>query len=158
MSIWKQDISIELLTTLSDDTMVSLLGIEFLEVGSDFVRARMPVDVRTRQPYGLMHGGASCVLAETVASMAGHFCLETNQLYCVGVEISTSHIKAVKSGWVIATAKPLHLGQTTQVWEVPIVNEGQQLVSMTRFRLAVLKAASEASFISHDGLKRRLLT
>lgn len=138
MSIWKQQVNCELFNTIYQETMVSHLGIEFIEAGDNYLTARMPVDARTKQPYGIMHGGASCVLAETVASIAGNFCVDPAVYYCVGVEINTSHIKAVKSGWVEATAKPLHLGLTTQVWEIPIVNEDRQLVSMTRFRLAVL--------------------
>ena len=138
MTIWKQPLTRELFYANYQNTMVSHLGIEFVEAGDNFLSARMPVDQRTKQPYGLMHGGASCVLAETVASIAGQFCVDSTTHYCVGVEINTSHIKAIRSGWVTATAKPLHLGQTTQVWEIPLVNEDRQLISMTRFRLAVL--------------------
>ena len=138
MSIWKQEIDVELFKTISRQTMVAHLGIEFVEAGADFLRLKMPVDERVKQPFGIMHGGASCVLAETTASIAGQFCVDPLSHHCVGIEINTSHVKAVKSGWVTATAKPLHLGKTTQLWEIPIHNEQGQLVSMTRFRLAVL--------------------
>lgn len=139
MSIWKQEFSLEQLGAINDNSMGSHLGIEFVDSGEDFLSARMPVDGRTKQPYGIMHGGASCVLAEAVASIAGYFCVDQKTHYCVGVEINTSHIKTARSGWVIATAKPLHLGHSTQVWEVPIYNEEKQLISMSRLRLAVLE-------------------
>lgn len=138
MSIWKQIITVEHFNRTYTNTIVGHLGIELTEVGEDFLRARMPVDDRTKQPYGIMHGGASCVLAETVGSIAGYCCVDPSLYYCVGVEINTSHIKSVKSGWVSATAKPLHIGRSSQVWEIPLVNDEEQLISMTRLRLAVL--------------------
>ena len=138
MSIWKQPISLNLIIASREKTMVDHLGIEFTEVGEDSISARMPVDSRTKQPHGIMHGGASCVLAETVASVAGNFAVDSNY-YCVGVEINTSHLKKVKEGYVTAIAKPLHLGQTTQVWEIPIHDEQKRLISISRLRLAVLE-------------------
>ena len=103
------------------------LDIEFIEIGDNFLVARMPVDHRTKQPIGIMHGGASCVLAESVGSTAANCCVDTNKYYCVGLDINTNHIRAMKEGYVIGTAKPFHLGKSTQVWGIEIVNEKQQL-------------------------------
>ena len=139
MNIWKIPFDIQKATERSKNTMVSHLGIEFAEVGDDYVCARMPVDNRTRQPIGIMHGGASCVLAETVGSIAANFCVDPREFYCVGLDINTNHIRSVRSGYVIATAKPFHLGRSTQVWEIKIVNEQEHLVSVSRLTMAVLK-------------------
>jgi len=137
-AIWHTNPHLEEMGSFRRETMVDHLGIELIEVGPDFLKGRMPVDRRTHQPYGIMHGGASCVLAETLASLAGNYCIDLAKHYCVGVEINTSHIKSVRSGYVIGIAKPLHLGKSTQVWEIPIRDEKENLVSITRLRLAVL--------------------
>lgn len=137
MSIWKTPLSLEEVTRIRKGTMVDTLGIEFIEVGEDFLRARMPVDHRTIQPYGIMHGGASCALAETVASVAANFCVEPQKI-CVGLEINTNHIRSIRDGWVYGKAKPLHLGKSTQVWDVKIINEHDHLISATRITLAVI--------------------
>lgn len=139
MSIWKHTIDADLFNKISQETMVSTLGIEFVEAGADYLRLKMPVDHRVKQPFGIMHGGASCVLAETAASIAAQFCVDPTTHQCVGIEINTSHVKAIRSGWVFATARPLHLGKTTQLWDIAIENESNQLISMTRFRVAVLE-------------------
>jgi len=139
MKIWQTDITLENLTTRGKNTIVDHLGIEFLEIGDDYLVARMPVDPRTKQPIGIMHGGASCVLAETVGSMAANNCVDMTQSYCVGLDINTNHIRSVKHGYVIGTAKPFHLGRSTQVWGIEIVNEGNKLVSVTRLTMAVLQ-------------------
>lgn len=118
--------------------MVDHLGIEFIEIGDDYLTAKMPVDERTKQPHGIMHGGASCALAETIASVAANYCVEADKFYCVGLEINTSHIKMARSGYVIGVAKPLHLGRSTQLWEIMIHDEKGQLISANRLRLAVL--------------------
>lgn len=136
--IWKQSFTLEDAATSRQGTMVDHVAIKFVEVGLNFLRAQMPVDERTRQPFGIMHGGASCVLAETVASVAANFCVDSG-FYCVGVEINTSHIKTVQAGYVVGTAKPFHLGRSTQVWEIIIENDKGQLVSISRLRLAVLE-------------------
>lgn len=136
--IWKAPISLELIAMRNQDTMVTYLGIEFLEVGPDFLKARMPVDHRTLQPYGIMHGGASCVLAETAASVAASYCVDLLIHSIVGIEINTSHIRSISSGWVFGTAKPLHLGSSTQLWEIPITDDQGRLVSMSRLRMAIL--------------------
>lgn len=137
MTIWKRPISLEEVTKIRLKTMVDTLGIEFLEVGKNYLKARMPVDHRTIQPYGIMHGGASCTLAETVASVAANYCVEPEKA-CVGLEINTNHIRQIKSGWVYGTATPLHLGRSTQVWDVKILNEEGALISVTRITLAVI--------------------
>lgn len=138
MAIWKSKIDAEIVSNRNSKTMSEFLGIEFLEVGEDYLTARMPVDERTRQPLGIMHGGASCVLAETVGSVAANFCVDADQ-YCVGLDINTNHIRAVREGYVIACAKPFHLGKSTQVWGIEIRNEKDQLVSVNRLTMAVLK-------------------
>jgi 1,4-dihydroxy-2-naphthoyl-CoA hydrolase len=117
--------------------MLKHLAIEFTEVGEDFVSAKMPVDERTQQPMGLLHGGASVVLAESLGSVAGQLCVEEGQ-YCVGLEINANHLKSVKSGFVYGTAKPIHVGKRTQVWEIRIVDEADDLVCISRITLAVI--------------------
>jgi 1,4-dihydroxy-2-naphthoyl-CoA hydrolase len=138
MTIWKTPLTIEIANTRSQNTLVTHLGIEFLEVGDDYLSAKMPVDHRTKQPIGIMHGGASCVLAETVGSIAGNFCLDLTQQYCVGLDINTNHIRSVREGFVYATAKPFHLGRSTQVWSIEIKDEQGKLVSVNRLTMAVM--------------------
>ena len=138
MGIWTRKFDLKAAKERSENTMIEYLGIEFIEIGDDYVTARMPVDHRTHQLLGIMHGGASCVLAETVGSIAGNFCLDASKQYCVGLSINTSHIRSIRSGFVIGTAKPFHLGRSTQVWGIDIVNEKQQLISVNRLTLAVL--------------------
>jgi 1,4-dihydroxy-2-naphthoyl-CoA hydrolase len=138
MKIWRIEISLELVNARCQNTMVDHLGIEFIEIGDDYLAARMPVDVRTQQPLGIMHGGASCVLAETVGSTAANFCVDQSQFYCVGLDINTNHIRSMREGYVIGTARPYHLGKSTQVWSIEIVNEQQKLVSVNRLTMAVL--------------------
>ena len=113
------------------------LGIVFTEIGPDFVRATMPVDARTRQPYGLLHGGASVLLAETLGSTAGNLCVEPGEL-CVGIEINANHLNAVREGQVTGTARPLHVGRRTQVWEIRIEDDPGRLVCVSRLTLAVI--------------------
>lgn len=138
MAIWKEKIDIEEATRRSKGTMVEYLGIEFIAVGDDYMSARMPVDHRTHQPIGIMHGGASCVLAETVGSLAANYCVEHAKNYCVGLDINTNHIRSIRTGYVIGTAKPYHLGRSTQVWGIEIVDENDRLISINRLTMAVL--------------------
>lgn len=138
MKIWKIEMSLEKLTERSKNTMVDYLGIEFISIGDDYLQARMPIDHRTRQPLGIMHGGASCVLAETVGSTAANSCVDLKESYCVGLDINTNHIRSIKDGFVLGTAKPYHLGRTTQVWGIEIHNEKQELISVNRLTMAVL--------------------
>lgn len=138
MKIWKMDIDLAVVTARGKHTMLEYLGIEFLEIGDDFIVARMPVDERTKQPAGIMHGGASCVLAETVGSTAAQFCVDMSKFYCVGLDINTNHIRSIREGYVIATAKPYHLGRTTQVWGIEIKDEEGRMISVNRLTMAVL--------------------
>ncbi len=138
MAIWHSEITLDALEKRGKNSMVELLSIEFIEIGDDFMVAKMPVDNRTRQPIGIMHGGASCVLAETIGSTAGNCCVDITKQYCVGLDINTNHIRSIREGFVIGTAKPFHLGKTTQVWGIEIVNEKKQLISVNRLTLAVL--------------------
>ena len=139
MSIWFNPIDIKIANDRGKNTMSEYLGIEFVDAGDDFLVARMPVDHRTRQPVGIMHGGASCVLAETVGSTAANFCVDIAQYYAVGLDINTNHIRSMREGYVIGTAKPFHLGKTTQVWGIDIKDENGKLVSVNRLTMAVLK-------------------
>lgn len=138
MSIWLREIDLKLVNDRGANTLSELLGIEFIEVGDKCLIARMVVDQRHRQPIGIMHGGVSCVLAETVGSTAANFCVD-NEHYCVGLDINTNHIRSVKEGEVIAKAKPFHLGKSTQVWGIKIKTADGQLVSVNRLTMAVLK-------------------
>ena len=139
MSIWKTQFDIQTAAEHCKNTMVEHLGIQFTKIGEDYLRGRMPVDHRTRQPIGLMHGGASCVLAETLGSVAANFCVDSNECYCVGLDINTNHIYSAHLGYVVGTAKPFHLGQSTQVWSIEIFDESNKLISVSRLTIAVLK-------------------
>ncbi|BDU14989.1 hotdog fold thioesterase [Lysobacter auxotrophicus] len=125
------------LNALSRNTAMEPLGIVFTEIGHDFIRATMPVDERTRQPYGLLHGGASVLLAETLGSSAGMLCVGEDEA-CVGIEINANHLRGVREGTVTGTARPLHVGGRTQVWEIRIEDERQRLVCVSRITLAVI--------------------
>ncbi|MFK7846334.1 MAG: hotdog fold thioesterase [Rhodothermales bacterium] len=115
------------------------VGIEIIEVGPDFIKGSMPVDHRTKQPFGILHGGASVVLAETLGSIGGNFCLSEGTGYCVGLDINSNHIRSATEGIVIGTAKPYHVGRTTQVWHIEIHNEAGKLINISRLTLAVIK-------------------
>jgi len=137
MRLWQHPISVDAITTLSADTAVSHLGIEFMEVGDDFITARVQVDARTRQPFGLLHGGVSVVLAETLGSVAANYaCPPGHQ--AVGLDINANHLRGVKSGWVTGTARPVHIGRTTQVWQIDMRNDTGELTCVSRITMAVL--------------------
>lgn len=119
--------------------MADHLGIEFTEIGENYLKARMPVDHRTLQPYGLLHGGASAALAETLGSVASACVIDTEQFICVGLEINANHIRGVRNGFVYGTASPLHLGQTTHVWDIRILDDHDKLVCVSRLTVAILK-------------------
>jgi 1,4-dihydroxy-2-naphthoyl-CoA hydrolase len=138
MAIWKQTGSLDQINASSRNTMVSTLDIRVVEVGDDFLRGTMPVDERTRQPFGLLHGGASVALAETLGSLAGNLCLDGSKEVAVGLDINANHIRATTSGTVTGTARPLHIGRTTQVWEIRIEDDKQRLVCISRLTLAVV--------------------
>ncbi len=137
MRIWKQAISVELLTASNQNTAVAHLGIEFLEVGDDFIRARVPVDRRTVQPYGLLHGGVSVVLAETLGSCGAAYAAPEGHR-TVGLDINANHLKGVTSGWVTGTTRPVHIGRTTQVWAIELRNEAGELTCVSRITMAML--------------------
>lgn len=138
MSIWFSGFDVAQANRFSEGCAVSHLGIELTSAGDNYVTARMPVDARTRQPYGLLHGGASVLLAETLASIASNYTVDTNHFMCVGQEINANHVRSVRQGWVTGTARPLHLGRNSQVWEVHIANEADQLVCISRVTMAVV--------------------
>lgn len=119
--------------------MMEHLDIEFIGIGLDFVRAKMPVDHRHHQPFGLLHGGASVALAETLGSVAAYCSVDTSAYFCVGLEINANHVKGVKQGYVFGTATAIHIGKSTQIWEVKITNEQQELVCISRITMAVLE-------------------
>jgi 1,4-dihydroxy-2-naphthoyl-CoA hydrolase len=119
--------------------MIEHLGIEFTEIGDDYIRATMPVDARTRQPYGLLHGGASVALAETLGSMGAAMCVNGKEYQCVGQEINANHVRAARTGLVTGTARPVHLGGRTQIWSIEIVNEAGKLVCISRLTIAVIR-------------------
>ena len=136
-AIWKKPISIEILQRMHVDTAVARLGIEFVEVGDDFITARVPVDERTRQPYGILHGGVSVVLAETLGSCGAAYSAAEGSR-AVGLDINANHIRSASSGWVVGTARPVHIGRTTHVWQIDLKNEEGQLTCASRITMAVL--------------------
>ena len=138
MSIFNGELTLEMLNRRGANTLVENLGIEFTAIGSDYLEAKMPVDHRTQQPLGLLHGGASVALAETLGSVAATCCVDIKTQYCVGLEINANHVKGVKSGFVYGTTKPLHIGKKTHVWEIKIKNEEKELVCISRITMAVI--------------------
>ena len=137
MRIWKQDISLAALQATGANTAVSHLGIEFTEVGDDYLVARVPVNRQTCQPYGLLHGGVSVVLAETLGSCGAAFSVPLGTRV-VGLEVNANHLRGVQEGWVTATARPVHLGRTTQVWQIELRDEAGRLTCTSRITMAVL--------------------
>ncbi|MEG0001931.1 hotdog fold thioesterase [Comamonas sp.] len=137
MSIWKKPASVQALNRDSANTAVSHLGIEITEIGDDFIVGRVPVDARTVQPFGLLHGGVSVVLAETLGSL-GAFYASPEGHSAVGLDINANHLRAARSGWVTATAKPVHIGRTTHVWQIDMVNDEGQPTCTSRITMAIL--------------------
>lgn len=140
MPLWKITTSIDQLKERSKNTLMEQLGIEYLELGDDYLTARMPVDHRTKQTDGILHGGASVVLAETLGSIAARLCVGSDNKTIVGLEINANHIRPVRSGWVTGSARPIHVGSTTQIWEIRISNEQDKLVCISRLTVAVINA------------------
>lgn len=136
-AIWHQKVDLEQLNKPGEH-INSLLDIRFEEVGDDWISASMPVDARTHQPYGILHGGASVVLAETLGSTASYLCIDNGTSYCVGLEVNANHLKAVRSGRVTALAKPVHVGRTTHVWDIRLHTEAGQLSCIARLTMAVV--------------------
>jgi len=137
-SLWKQPISLEALRATAVNTAIGHLGIEFLEVGDDFIRARVPVDARTVQPYGLLHGGVAVVLAETLGSCGAAFAAPAGHRV-VGLDINANHLKGTSSGWVTGITRPVHIGRTTQVWAIELTNDAGELTCVSRITMAVLQ-------------------
>ncbi|AMV73386.1 Esterase YdiI [Desulfuromonas sp. DDH964] len=136
--IWFREVTVAELNRLAGNNMVAHLGIEFTAIDASSLTARMPVDHRTRQPAGLLHGGASVALAETLGSFAAYLTVDDSRFSCVGLEINANHVRAMTAGWVIGTTRPLHLGGRTQIWETRIVDERERLVCISRLTIAVL--------------------
>lgn len=136
--IFKSQVTPEKLNAVSQNSMVDHLGIEFTEVGEDFIKATMPVDQRTRQPLGVLHGGASVVLAETLGSIAANCCVDPDKQYCLGLEINANHVKSAREGHVSAITKAIHVGRKTQIWEIRVTNSKEQLICISRITMAVM--------------------
>jgi 1,4-dihydroxy-2-naphthoyl-CoA hydrolase len=139
MSIWfHKKISIYDLEGIGANTMAEFLDLKWLEIGDNYLKLSMPVNAKTQQPYGFLHGGASCVLAETVGSVASALVIDQEKFYCVGLEINANHLRSVSEGIVIATASPLHLGKSTHVWDIKIHDQQQKLFCVSRLTVAIL--------------------
>ena len=138
--IWfKKEFSLQKLQAMSAGTMGEHIGIVFTEIGDDYLKATMPVDHRTRQPYGLLHGGASVALAETLGSVASSLVLYTSVFICVGLEINANHIRSARQGLVTGIATPIHLGSSTHVWDIKIYDDRERLLCISRLTVAILK-------------------
>ncbi|MCK5209120.1 MAG: PaaI family thioesterase [Cyclobacteriaceae bacterium] len=137
--MFDKNIKVSHLQEISKNTMVDHLGIEFLELGKNYITAKMPVDPRTTQPMGLLHGGASIALAETLGSVASSILVDINKFHCVGLEINANHIKSARKGYVTGKATPIHLGKKTHVWDIKITNEKDDLVCVSRLTVAVIE-------------------
>ena len=139
MRIWyREDISIDQLDRLGDNTLAEHLGMKFTEIGDNYLKALMAVDHKTQQPYGLLHGGASVALAETLGSVASALVIDTDKNICVGLEINANHIRGVKSGLVTGIVNPIHIGASTHVWDIKIYDEKEKLVCVSRLTVAIL--------------------
>jgi 1,4-dihydroxy-2-naphthoyl-CoA hydrolase len=136
-AIWQRPVSVQWLTDIHVNTAVAHLGIEFLEIGDDFIRARAPVDARTKQPMGILHGGVSVLLAEMLGS-CGAACASPPGHRSVGVEINANHIRSVSEGWVTGIGRPLHVGRSTHVWQIEMTNDKGQLTCVSRITMAIL--------------------
>jgi 1,4-dihydroxy-2-naphthoyl-CoA hydrolase len=138
MAIWFRDFTLEDLNNRGKNTMVEFLDIQFIEIGDDYFKATMPVNNRTKQPIGILHGGANVVLAETVASTAANCVVDISKFYCVGLEINANHIRSVKEGLITAITNPIHIGRTTQIWNIEIFNEEGKPTCISRMTASVL--------------------
>jgi 1,4-dihydroxy-2-naphthoyl-CoA hydrolase len=139
MGIFKSGVTAEALNSFSKGTLGDHLGIQFTTIGEDFIEATMPVESKTHQPFGLLHGGASVALAETLGSVAAGLCVDDTRYFCVGLDINANHLRSVRSGMVKGTTRPIHVGKKTQVWEIKIVNDKEELVCISRLTVAVLE-------------------
>ena len=137
MPDWKKPIDQNQLNALNENTVSRHLGIEITELGDDFLRGRVPVDHRTKQPFGLLHGGVSVVLAESLGSIGAYYASPEGH-HAVGLDINANHLRAATSGWVTGTARPVHLGRTTQVWQIEMVNDAGEMTCISRLTMAIL--------------------
>ena len=138
MAIWHNKFTLEDLNNLSKNTMVEHLGIIYTNIGDDSITATMPVDQRTHQPDGLLHGGASVTLAETLGSVAANLCIDRNKRFCVGLEINANHVRSARNGVVTGITRPIHLGNSTQIWDIRINDEKNHLICIVRLTMAIL--------------------
>jgi 1,4-dihydroxy-2-naphthoyl-CoA hydrolase len=144
--IWfNKELSLNDLQRIGANTMGDHLGIKFTELGPDYLKATMPVDERTRQPYGLLHGGASAALAETLGSVASAFVIDSNNYKCVGIEINANHVRAARQGFVTGTVSPLHIGASTHVWDIRITDESDKLICISRLTVAIIQNTNALS-------------
>ncbi|MGH8281244.1 MAG: hotdog fold thioesterase [Gammaproteobacteria bacterium] len=139
MSIWRQILTVDDLNQYQQRTLVTHLGIRYTEIGDDYIRAVMPVDERTKQPAGILHGGASVALAETLGSTGANLVVDREMQLCVGLDINANHVRAMREGFVTGTARPIHIGKSTQVWEIRITDKDDRLVCVSRITTAVLE-------------------
>lgn len=138
--IWfEKNISFDSLKSLEKNTMTEYLGLEWTEIGDDFIKAKLPVDHRTKQPYGLLHGGASCVLAETLGSVASHLVVDNSVFQSVGIEINANHIRSARDGFVNGICTPIHIGASTHVWDIRIYDDAEKLICISRLTVAIIK-------------------
>ena len=138
--IWfNKKLTIEQFSQFGKGTMGEYIGIEWMELGENFLKAKMPVDHRTKQPYGLLHGGASCTLAETIGSVASAMVVDHNKFDCVGLEINANHVRSAREGFVTGVASPLHLGGSTHVWDIKIYDESSKLICISRLTVAIIQ-------------------
>lgn len=144
MSIWFKPFTLDEIQGYSRGSMVEHLDLRFSEIGPDFLRGTLPVDSRTTQPFGLLHGGASAALAETLGSVAAQHCVDMDRYYCVGLEINSNHVRSARAGRVTGTARPAHIGSRSQVWEIRIEDDKQRLVCISRLTVMVLEGAALA--------------
>ena len=145
MNIWfNKNCSLSDFDGMSRNTLDHHIGIELTEIGSDYLKATMPVDHRTKQPYGLLHGGASLVLAETLGSFGAAMVIDLNEFICVGQEINANHLRSVRSGFVTGISRPIHIGSTSQVWEIKIFDEAERIVCISRITVAVMRRKAES--------------
>jgi 1,4-dihydroxy-2-naphthoyl-CoA hydrolase len=151
VSIWKKKYTLEEVNKHAENTLIEHLGIEITEIGDDYIRGTMPVESRTHQPFGILHGGASVVLAETLGSIAGNNAVDKN-FVCVGLEINANHLKKVTKGKVLGTAIPVHIGRSTQVWEIRINNDANETACISRLTLAVVESWKLSSCGSKKGI------
>lgn len=141
--IWNKSYDLKSINEFHKNTMQQFIGIEFIEIGDDYIKAKMPVNEKTKQPHGLLHGGASVVLAESLGSLGSVLCLDPDKKTCVGLEINTNHIRAVREGFVYGITKPIHLGKTTHIWEIKIHDEQNRLTSVSRITNYVIEKKAE---------------